>query len=323
MKNTQQIFATLLFGILVFPLACTYKSHASIAHRNEDNDKHKIDYDSIFADNTGFNESEVIDKKITIAEGTFVSVIGVDGSLDVQATDGNEAEIHIVRLAKTKAALQRQQPTFEYRKFKQTGDANFLEVRVDDGGKSHLSFIWDEIIGRDDLREHVTMKLPRNVNFDASAINGRVNVAAFDRMVNANSINGNVTIAKANGFAQFVGINGNLKANIAGIDKENGIRLLAINGDVELRFLTDVNAKINAEGVNGRITTDLPKVRVEKQEPENYQAVVGTGGPEIFISKMNGNVTLAPTQRAEIKKSTSFATSDQLAKVEKNNSSVK
>lgn len=314
MKNTQQIFATFLFGILVFPLACTYKSHASIAHRNEDNDKHKIDYDTIFADNTGFNESEVIDKKIAIAEGTFVNVNGVDGSLDVQATDGNEAEIHIVRLAKTKDALQRQKPTFEYRKFKE--DYAYLDVRAD-GTKTHLSFLWDEIIGRDDVRSHVMVKLPRNVNFYASDINGRVNIAALDRLVSAGSINGSLTVAKTTGHSQFVGINGNLKANIAGIDQENGIRLLAINGDVDLRFLTDVNAKINAKEVNGHITTNLPKVRVEKQEPETYQAVVGTGGPEIFISKMNGNITLAPTQRAENKKSTSTISDDQLAKTER------
>ncbi len=314
MKNTQLIFATVLIGTCLFPLACTYKSHASIAHRNEDNGAHKIDYDSIFADNTGFNEREVIDKKIEIADGTVVSVIGVDGSLEVEATDSNVAEIHIARFGRNKAILKKQQVTIEYRKFKEV-EPYFLEIRCD-STKGKLRFLWDEIIGSDDLRSHVTLKLPRNVNFHATAINGRVNVAALDGTVNGGSINGSLTIAKTTGRPQFVGINGNVKANISGIDPERGIRLLAINGDVELRFVDVVNAKINAQNVNGRVAANFPKVQIEKQEPTNYQAVVGTGGPEIFISELNGNVTLAPLQKTDNKKMASTIPGHQLAKLE-------
>lgn len=314
MKNNRLMFAILLLVTLLLPPACTYKSHASIAHRNEDNGAHKIDYDSIFADNTGFNEREVIDKKIEIADGTVVSVIGVDGSLEVEATDGNVAEIHIARFGRNKAILEKQQVTIEYIKFKEM-EPYYLEIRCD-GTKGKLRFLWDEIIGSDDLRSHVTLKLPRNVNFNATAINGRVNVAALDGIVDGGSINGSLTIAKTTGRTQFVGINGNVKANIAGIDPENGIRLLAINGDVDLHFLDVVNAKINAQEVNGRVVANLPKVQIEKQEPTNYQAVVGTGGPEIFISKLNGNVTLATIQKAETSKPFSNTASNQLAKAE-------
>jgi hypothetical protein len=313
MKNNRLLFSILLLVTLLFALACTSKSHSFIAHRNEDNGTHKIDYDTIFADNNGFTESEVIDKKIEIAAGTFVGVLGVDGSLEVETYDGNVAEIHIVRMARNKAKLETQRPTFEYRKFKDEENYS-LDIRCD-ATKSHLEFLWQEITGADDVRSHVTLKLPRNINFSATAINGRVNVAAIDGRAGASSINGSLTIAKTTGFTQLFSINGNVKANIAGIDKEHGIRLGDINGDVDLHFLNEVNAKINAKEINGRITANLPKIQVEKQEPENYQALVGTGGPEIFISKLNGNVSLATVQKAETKKSISNIASDQLAKV--------
>ena len=207
---------------------------------------------------------------------------GINGSVDVTTTDGTKAEIHILRLARNKEAFESRKTTIEF-------ENNELTI---EGNRKKNSGIWDMVTGNDEMRVRVTLKLPRDISIETSGVNGRVNLGEIEGRVEAHSINGKITVAKASGSAEFSDVNGKIEATIAKLNKD-GINVHSVNGNVDLKFLDDVNANIEGHGVNGRFNTDLPNVQVKEQKHSNYSAVVGSGGPTIEVNGTNGNIWLS------------------------------
>jgi DUF4097 and DUF4098 domain-containing protein YvlB len=71
-----------------------------------------------------------------------------------------------------------------------------------------------------------------------------------------------------------------------------GIDISGINGNIELRLSENVNADLEANGMNGVVTSELPNVVVDKTSRGNYTARIGSGGPSISASGINGNIRL-------------------------------
>ena len=63
--------------------------------------------------------------------------------------------------------------------------------------------------------------------------------------------------------ATFKGINGSVVVGLKKLDAE-GVTLNGINGNIELQFGAEVNADLEARGMNGRVVSDLPNVSVDK-----------------------------------------------------------
>ena len=105
-------------------------------------------------------------------------------------------------------------------------------------------------------------------------------------------INGRVELGQATSFAEISGINGNVSVGLSQLG-ERGARLSGINGNIELRLTNDLNADLTAKGMNGRLSSEIPAVTVDKDDHgSHYLAHIGTGGAPITISGINGNVRL-------------------------------
>jgi hypothetical protein len=74
---------------------------------------------------------------------------------------------------------------------------------------------------------------------------------------------------------------------------ERGARLSGINGGIELRLASGLNAYLIARGMNGKVRSDIPDVTVDEEDHgSRYSAHIGTGGASITLSGINGNVRL-------------------------------
>lgn len=291
MKKPILITILVLSGMSLLSSGCSRHLHAAInSHKTENKAENKGD------DDANYSEREEITQNYTFAPDAKVDVTGINGSVDVTTTDGNKAEIHILRLARNKDAFENHKTMIKF-------EGNELTI---EGNRKKSSGLWDMVTGNDDLRVRVTLKLPRKIEFTASGVNGRVNLGEIEGRVEAHSINGKVTIAKALGATEFSGVNGKIEVTIARLNKE-GINIHGVNGNVDLKFLDEVNANIEGHGNNGRINADLPNVQIKEQKHSNYSAVIGTGGPTIEVNGTNGtvwlssakNVTVAPKSEAK------------------------
>ena len=228
-------------------------------------------------DDQDLPEKEETRRSFTLQAGALVNVSAINGSVDIQSSNGSIAEVHVVRSARTKEDL-------EYHKIIVEQTAEGLVVR----GENERG---DRGRGRK-VSQRVSLRVPRQVNLKASGINGRVVAGPIEGSLEASGINGRVNVAEATGSARLSGINGTVTVNMVRLSSE-GIRINGVNGGVELRFGDEVNADLNVTGTNGKVSTDLPTMVLDgKIERQNFRARIGAGGPPINVSGVNGRVVI-------------------------------
>jgi hypothetical protein len=238
-------------------------------------DRHRGDYDDDYTERDNF------DQTYQLTPGAIVRVSGINGAVTVETGSGATAEVHIVRSARTRADLERNRVIVE-----QT--ASGLTIRGENNKDG-----WGERRGAD-VRQRVTLRLPRQIEFNASGINGRTLVGEVDGPVKLSGINGRVEVAQARGYSEISGINGTVVMTIAQLG-ERGLRVSGVNGGVELRFADALNADLHVNGINGSVSADVPNVVVQgRVSRTNFNAQIGTGGAPINVSGVNGHVRLAP-----------------------------
>ena len=220
-----------------------------------------------------------------LSPGARVELTGLNGAVKIETSDTKTAEVYIERTAPSQEALDRRKVTVE-------ADANSLRIR---GEKGDCGF-WSRLFGGSSAAERVTLKLPRQISLYTKGVNGSFITSEIDGAVDIAGVNGRVQIASALGRATFKGINGNMFVGLKRID--DGVDLSGINGNIELQLGDDVNADLDARGMNGRIVSDLPNVSIDKSRRGSYWARIGNGGGGITAKGINGNIRLTRSPEA-------------------------
>lgn len=238
---------------------------------------------------TDFAEKEELRRKFSAKEFSSVSIYNISGKVTIETADTDTAEVLIVRSAKKREDLK------QYRQVKiELHDSN-LAVRVENDRKSLFSSIGSIPEGR----QRVIMRLPRKIDFDTNGINGDVTIGELRGRVELHGINGQIKASRIAGATEIDGINGGIDAVFAPLTG-NGIEINGVNGNIDLRFEGEVNADLNAWGVNGQITPDLPDVQAKDEEPSRrrFKARIGTGGTQIRVGGINGNLHLMKAEKS-------------------------
>ena len=229
------------------------------------------------------NAREEIRKSFDLVSGARVEVSGINGWVKIETSDRKTADVYIERLGDSQEALNRRKMTIE-------NTAGGLTIRGEKGEGSFLSRMFGS-----SPQEHVTLQLPKNISLVTNGVNGSVTSGGIDGSLEVSGVNGKVDIAQAAGSAEINGINGNVSVGLARIGK--GVDLSGINGNIELQLSDDVNANLEAHGMNGHVTSELPNVMVDKSSHGNYSAQIGNGGGSISASGINGNIRLTRLTR--------------------------
>jgi len=221
---------------------------------------------------------EEIRKNYELASGARVEVSGVNGWVKIETTEGSTADVYIERIGESQEILNRGRITID-------NTSAGLNIR---GEKSDCSF-FSRVFGSSPT-EHVVLKLPRQIYLVVRGVNGWVSSGSIDGPVEVQGVNGKVDIAQASGSAELHGINGNISVGLKQLDR--GIDIHGINGNIELRLGEGVNAALEAHGMHGNVTSDLPNVVVDNGHHGSYSAQIGTGGSTISAHGINGNIRL-------------------------------
>ena len=231
-----------------------------------------------------YKERDEISQSYQLTAGARVEVRGINGGVEIETTSGSTAEIHIVRMARTREDL-------EYHKIIIEPTPNSLVIRGEDDKERRRE-------GRNRQVNHrVTLKLPRQIDLTTSGVNGAVRVGEVDGPVKVSGVNGRVEVAQAMGYTTLSGINGRVSMTIARLG-EQGIKVSGINGGVELNFTDELNADLNVTGINGNVDSEnFPLTMQGKIEPHNFRAKIGSGGSPITVSGVNGKVKLGRAAR--------------------------
>jgi len=252
--------------------------------KHKDKDKHKDGHkgDHRNYDDSDFTEKDEVRQSYQLTPGATVRVAGINGAVDIETSNGSTAEVHIVRSARSRADLEHRKIIIEH-------TPASLVVRGEN--ENERRYARGE---QPQVRQRVTLRLPRQIDLTASGINGRTSVGEVDGPVKVSGINGKVEVAQAVGYSELSGINGSVIVTIAQLG-ERGIRVSGINGAVELRFADALNADLKVTGINGSVNADMPNVTVQGTvSRNNFNARIGSGGAPINVSGVNGRVRLSP-----------------------------
>lgn len=213
--------------------------------------------------------------------GARVEVSGINGSVEVGTADTDTAEVRVVRTADDADDLEYHKVTVEL-------TSSSVVVRGErDGGHGFWRWLWG---GGGQVKQEVTLTLPRRVEFAARGVNGPVRVGEVEGSVAVEGVNGRVEVAQSSGHAEVKGVNGGVKLGVASLGPQ-GLEIKGVNGNIEVRFKEQVNADIEVKGQNGGLALDVPNVTTqERQNFSNMRARLGTGGSPIEIKGVNGQV---------------------------------
>ncbi|PYS89256.1 MAG: hypothetical protein DMF64_18260 [Acidobacteria bacterium] len=278
-------FKTAYFGL--FALAALIAAPPALEHLSARTGADAIKLSGFVAhaqdrrhDDDDWPERDTFDQNYQLAPGASVRVSGINGTVTIETANTQTAEVHVVRTARTRSDLEYHRVLVE-----QTASGLYIH-----GESEHNSDEWRNR----EVRQRVTLRLPRQIELQASGINGRTTVGEVDGPVRLSGINGKVDVAQARGYSDISGINGTLTITITQLG-ERGVHVSGVNGGVELRFAEALNADLHVTGINGSVYTDVPNVVVQgRVNRSNFNAQIGTGGAPINISGINGHVRLAP-----------------------------
>jgi len=224
-----------------------------------------------------------VNESYELTEDAHVQVTGINGTVTIEAVDGDTAEVKVTSTAGSMGALDEHRLTIEHTNAS-------LNVRGK-GGNNGWGF-WKWLRGGGEARHNVVLRLPRTVALETRGTNGKVTIGEMAGSVRVSGSNGRVEIAGGAGGAEVNGVNGGVTVTVLELGQQGSLKVNGINGGVELRLGRNLNADLNANGVNGSLTVEAPNVEVQEQKRSKLRARIGTGGANIKINGINGGVRL-------------------------------
>lgn len=217
-----------------------------------------------------YYEHDEIHQSFNLTQGNRIEVSRISGPIEVESTDGEVAEVHIIRSARIKADL-----AWRKLKIEQTPTGLIIEPE-------------DEPLRPRAVRvnHYVLLKLPRQTSFTSVGVSGSISIAAIDGTVQISGCSGSVIMKETNGPTDISGISGSVILHVTHIS-ERGLRVSGISGTVELHLSDELDAELSITDFSGRLLIDIPQ-----QEPRlsSYHYRLGRGGPRISVSGVSGNV---------------------------------
>jgi hypothetical protein len=224
---------------------------------------------------SAFHEHEEMHRSFNLKPGDRVEVAKISGPVEVELSEGNVAEVHVVRSAPNKSDL-----VWRKLKIEQTPGGLVIETA-------------DEPLRPDrmNVNQYVLLKLPRRTSFAASGISGSVNIAALEGTVQVSGVSGSVKMQETNGPTNISNVSGSVNLNVKRLSEAAGLRVRGVSGNVELRVSNELNADVSITNVTGRIFIGIPQ-----HDPgrSGYHFRVGRGGAPFSVSGVSGDVIVRP-----------------------------
>jgi hypothetical protein len=221
-------------------------------------------------------EHEELHQTFNLTPGDRIEVSRISGPVEVESTDGDTAEVHIIRSAKVKTDLAWRKIRVE-----QTPTGLVIEPVDDEARRPRQARV----------NHYVMLKLPRQVSFISTAVSGSISIGAIDGTVQISGTSGSVSMKETGGATDISGVSGSVILNITRLN-ERGLRVSGVSGTVELHVSDELNAELSITDLTGKALIDIPNSSLQEVRPSSYHGRLGQGGPRISVSGVTGNVVL-------------------------------
>jgi len=139
------------------------------------------------------------------------------------------------------------------------------------------------------------LQVPRRADLTVDATNGGIDVQDVRGRVDAHTVNGGIHLSDVGGEIRGETVNGGLNVSLGGEKWDGpGLDLKTVNGGVTLRVPSNFSGELDARTSNGGISVDFPvTVSGLINNRRQLTARLGSGGPRLRLSAVNGGITIA------------------------------
>ncbi len=260
-----------------------------LAHRSGKKSDTPIEQPARSNEQRDRNPSNEIRQSYQLAKGARVEISEIRGEVEIEATESDQAEVHIVSSARYREDLEEDNITVEH-------TPASLSLR---GQPARRRSLFLSLLGNSRPHHRLMLKLPRQIELTAGSINGGISIGEPDGAIRISGVNGRVQITQASGSVSLSAINGLVEVGIKGLDK-GGLKVSSVRGSVVLHLPEKINAELEVSGVKGPLQTELSDLFVQEMKGRSkLTARIGEGGVPIIISEVNGPVRLSNTEMAK------------------------
>jgi len=146
-----------------------------------------------------------------------------------------------------------------------------------------------------DTQVHFAVRVPAGVLFFAHNVNGDVSAESLQGDVDVQTVNGSIKVATT-GAASATTVNGSVDVTMGRGDFPEGGSFKTVNGGITLRVNGPIDADLNADTLNGSITSDFPITVRGAASQRRLRGTIGNGGHALNISTVNGSIKLLRDQ---------------------------
>ncbi len=141
-----------------------------------------------------------------------------------------------------------------------------------------------------DVRVDFTVHVPKGVRFVPKTVNGDLVLTNLQSEVQAATVNGKVRLSTSQTASAHT-VNGSINASI-GSSWTDRLEFTTVNGSIDITMPAGINTDVKASVVNGDISTDFPLTVSGRWGPKSMNGRIGTGGPALKLTTVNGGIGL-------------------------------
>ena len=219
-----------------------------------------------------YDERKEVHQTLQLTPGASVEIETIAGSVNIETSANQTAEINAVLASPTRADLDCNQLTIEH-------TSRGLLIR---GASSRCQ------ISRGS--QELQLKLPRQINLNLRMIAGSIKVPAIDGSTTLNSIAGHAHVAVAH-TAEMSSLARGLTLEL-GKMSGRGLRISSVVGGIDLGVSRDIDADLFISSHIGHLENALDDASLVESREGDYRFKFGAGGNRIEISSVRGRIKI-------------------------------
>ena len=246
----RKILLTIVFALAIFPLLIGGPSATA----------------------NSYDERKEVHQTLELTPGASVEIDTIAGSVEIETSANQIAEINAVLSSPTRADLDCNQLTIEH-------TSGGLLIR---GASSHCK------VSRGS--QQLQLKLPRQINLSLRMIAGSIKVPAIDGFTKLDSIAGHAHVALAHP-AEMSSLARGLTIEL-GKMSGRGLRISSVVGGIDLGVSRDIDADLSVSSFVGQIENEINDASLVESRDGDFRLRFGAGGSRIQISSVRGTIKI-------------------------------
>lgn len=226
----------------------------------------------------------------TVAAGRILEIKGINGDISATPASGSEAQV----IAK-KTARKSDVDDVTFKVVEHAGGVTICamypaprgkpENECEAGGKGRMNN------RNNDVTVDFEIRVPRGVQFTGRTVNGTVRATGLTADAEVYTVNGGVRV-ETTGVARASTVNGSVDVVMGRTNWTGDLDFSTVNGSIEVTMPGEVDAVVSASMVNGSFSSDWPLTVKGKWGPKRVSGTIGSGGRELGLSTVNGDIEL-------------------------------